>query len=216
MTEEFALIRDLILANEDTAQLEALTTSFLHDLASNRGAFDSIYHPLGFIYVPMLKDDGGMLRLHLWLDGGTPEDITTSPYHMHTWNLTSYVHCGSLENQMIKVDAGGPLGPYRVFEIIGNRQRGELQATDEEVRARIDSVERVTAGNVYRIPAGQYHTTVNTSEGDLVTVAYVQKVAGTMERNLGPVNTPTHIVERQACPPDDVARAARTVLARLN
>ncbi|GAB3865023.1 hypothetical protein GCM10029963_76400 [Micromonospora andamanensis] len=215
MTTATEQIRDLILKHQDIDQLGTLTTSFLHALTTAQHGLGAIYHPLGFIYVPMLKDDSGMLRLHLWLDGGTPEDITTSPYHMHTWNLTSYVHCGSLENQMIKTDADGPLGPYRVFEIVGDRQRGELRATSEEVYARIDSVEKVTAGHVYHIPAGQYHTTINTSQGDLVTVAYVQKVPGTMERNLGPLDTPTHVVERQPCPPEDVARAARTVLARL-
>jgi hypothetical protein len=49
-----------------------------------------------------------------------------------------------------------------------------------------------------------------------VTVAYVERVPGTMERNLGPVGTPTHVVVRQHCPPDKVAEAARALLNRLN
>lgn len=215
MTTTVEHIRDLILGDEAGDRLASLTAGFLDDLGEGRRVIDSIHHPLGFIYVPMLSDDRGMLRLHLWLNGGTPDDITTSPYHMHTWNLSSYVLCGSLENQMIEVDDVGPLGPYRIFEIIGDRKRGELRATDGEVYARIESVEKVKAGSIYHIDAGRYHTTINTSAGDLVTVAYVERVSGTRERNLGPVGTETHVVVREPCPPEQVADAARTVLSRL-
>jgi hypothetical protein len=216
MTTNFSDIRDQILQDGNTDRLASLTTALLEDVASDRFPVEAIHHPLGFIYVPLLTDPSAMLRLHLWLDGGTPEDITTSPYHMHTWNLSSYVHQGSLENQMIRTDENGPLGPFRVFEIVGDRRSGELRATDDEVRARIDSVEKVSAGEIYHIPASEYHTTVNTSEGDLVTVAYVERVPGAKERNLGAVGTVTHVVERQPCAPGEVAAAARAVLARLN
>lgn len=210
-------VRDLIIANKATERLADLVAGYLTDLAEQRRDIAAIHHPLGFIYVPMMRDDRGLLRLHLWMDGGTPDGITTSPYHMHTWNLASYVMCGSLQNQLLSTDPhSGPLGPYQVFEIVGNRQRGELQATDEEVYATIDSVEDVKAGEIYHIPAGRYHTTVNTSEGDLVTVAYVQRVPGTMERNLGPVDVGTHVVVREDCPSEEVAKVARSVLARLS
>jgi len=52
--------------------------------------------------------------------------------------------CGSLQNQLLSTDGyHGDLGPYQVFEIVGDRRSGRLQATGDEVYATVDSVDDV-------------------------------------------------------------------------
>src|ERR1700742_1295635 len=57
-----------------------------------------IEHPLGFICVQLYRGDGWGLCLHIWTPRETPVALTTSPVHSHSWDLSSQVICGLLEN----------------------------------------------------------------------------------------------------------------------
>ncbi len=87
-----------------------LTDRVLTEIAAGGQArFRALRHPLGFLYVQLDRRADSVLRLHLWPDVSRWEVLTTSPYHMHAWDLTSYVHRG--ENH--QHDRGSSVVPPR-------------------------------------------------------------------------------------------------------
>jgi hypothetical protein len=173
----------------------------------------AFFHPLGFVYVPLLRRPGWSMRLHLWSSDGPRTPLTTSPYHMHTWDLISYVHTGRLANELVEVTAECQRPEYRVFDIFGDGSQSTLQPTDQLVKARVCGTEEVGAGELYGMPAERYHTTVNVGSEPLITVALMTYVPGTKERTLGPLTGAAHVVPREPCTPSELINAVDCALS---
>ena len=210
--------------NSETEQIrKALTTkgsapsepvsALLRSIA--RGAYRpaAFFHPLGFVYVPLLRRPEWSLRLHLWSSDGPRTPLTTSPYHMHTWDLISYVHAGRLANELVEVAADRQRPEYRVFDIFGDGSQSTLQPTDQLVRARVSGTEEVGAGEIYGMPAERYHTTLDVGREPLITVALMTYVPGTRERTLGPLTGAAHVVPRHPCSGGELISAVDSALA---
>src|SRR5690349_16404619 len=120
-------------------------TSLLRKIAHRVYLPAAFFHPLGFVYVPLMRGAGWSMRLHLWNNQGPRTPLTTSPYHMHTWDLTSYVYTGRLANELVEVTADRERPEYRVFDILGDGRQSTLQPTEQLVRARVCGNEEVGA-----------------------------------------------------------------------
>lgn len=216
-TNDLRQIRRLLLARDDPGRLNEQLICLVHELSVGSRTFDAVYHPLGFVYVPLLRARDWTLRLHFWKAGGVPVVGTWRPYmvHMHTWDLYSYVLQGDLVNQVISVEETSRRADFRVFEIVGKDRVSTISPTSTTVRASISSEQRVSAGHFYSLPHGQYHTTLNPSGRDIVTAALVVRVPGTMERTLGPLDGQTHDIVRRPCASSELADHAAAAMATL-
>ncbi|GAA2887983.1 hypothetical protein [Streptomyces mexicanus] len=189
-----------------------LTDRVLTEIAAGQARFRALRHPLGFLYVQLDRRADSVLRLHLWPDVSRWEVLTTSPYHMHAWDLTSYVHRGRITNTIVGVRSCPDSPEYRVFEISGESTVDCLSPTEELVKASVMSRETIDAGGFYRMSAGVYHASQAQSEGWSVTVALVQRVPGAGERALGPLALKAHRTRREVSSPEELMSAAQQIV----
>jgi hypothetical protein len=188
--------------------------SLIQEIALRRARFSAVRHPLGFLYAPLLRESSRALRLHIWLRDAPRPQLTTSPIHDHTWQLTSLVVCGELENRIIHVyDADDPT--HRIFEIRGIGSDDFLQPSERLVRFRCSAVERVRQGERYVVAAGQFHFTEVAQEITTATIVLAERKTTAPERALGPLDIPSHQMTRADCPPTELAEASQTVLEML-
>jgi hypothetical protein len=194
--------------------LQDRAVSLLQEIAGGRARFPAVRHPLGFLYAPLLREWPRALRLHIWLPDAPRPQLTTSPIHDHTWQLTSFVVCGELENRTIHVeDARDPT--HRIFEIRGAGGDDLLEPTERLVRFGCSGVERVRQGGRYVVAAGQFHFTEVAEGVTTATIVLAERKRSTPERSLGPLGTPKHAMRRADCLPAELAEAAEAVLATL-
>lgn len=230
MSDDLTTICDLITERRQPNLLRRHVVDLLDGIASGSRTFRALYHPLEFVYVPLLRGDGWTLRLHIWLtdvtsgsslSGGTHGNPLpnkaggNSPYHAHTWDLKSYVLLGDLENQLVHADQTAIDPLLRVYKVVGQGDVDLFERTDAVVRPEIESSERVHEGEMYGMASGKYHTTLNPSGGALVTVAFIERVPGTEEQVLGPLDGASHSYVRQTCPSEDLQEHAARTLAAL-
>ncbi|MFF0434235.1 hypothetical protein ACFYU9_18650 [Streptomyces sp. NPDC004327] len=195
--------------------LASLVEAVLRGLAEGRLVVPAVRHPLGFLYAPLRRTPAAVLRLHLWPARPHWRTLTTSPYHMHAWDLVSYVHRGTVRNTTVEVVPCAQDEPdgFRLFEVRGEGGQDRLAPTDRTVRISRRTEELLPAGSVYRLGAGILHTTALTGPGGAATLARVTPVPGTRERVLGPHGLGRHTTTRAPSPPDEVADTARSLLA---
>jgi hypothetical protein len=208
----------LLAGPADEAMLADRAAAVLRDLAAYRPPpGDAFAHPLGFIYLPLLRMRGATLRLHIWhADGATrglgPDEI--SPMHDHTWHMTSYVICGELRNVIVDVEPDAFAPTHRMFEIHGACDVDDIRPTDELVSVVDTHEEKVSMGQTYRMGSDLIHCT-HPQSGVVATLVAARRTSKRVERALGPVDLPGYRSKRQVCPPERVAEAARSVLGAL-
>ncbi|MER5614628.1 MULTISPECIES: hypothetical protein [unclassified Streptomyces] len=207
-----ALRSALVLGIPDEA--ERLTRWILKEIVGGRIRFPSLRHPLGFLYVQLDRRRDSVLRLHLWPDAPRWEVLTTSPYHMHAWDLISYVHRGQITNTIVGVRSCPDRPEYRVFDIVGESTVDVLTPTEDLVKSYVVSRETIQSGGFYRMNAGAYHASRAESPGWTLTVALVKRIPGAGERALGPLTLNTHRTQRQISPPEELKSVAQEVLAQ--
>ena len=215
---ELAELLGRLLALDDPELLRKRLIDVL--LALESGPFlpcDAFTHPLGFIYLPLLRMPTGALRLHIWLDDEAMVplgDGEVSPMHDHTWNMTSHVICGALDNVIVDIEADGDRPTHRVFEIHGHGGIDDVRPTDTLVRVTGTRTERVETGRTYTMDSGLIHCT-EPGRGVVATLVAARRTAERAERALGPLGLRAYSLRRVACPPDRVAKAASAVLSTL-
>jgi hypothetical protein len=174
-------------------------------------------HPLGFIYLPLLRMPDATLRLHIWHDDGDARrlgDDEISAMHDHTWDMTSYVICGELRNVLVDVVPEAAAPTHRVFEIHGRGDVDEIRPTETVVRIADTREDKVSAGQTYQMGSDLIHCT-RPGPGVVATLVAARRTSKRIERALGPVGLPGYRSTRQACPPRRVAAAASAVLEAL-
>ncbi len=214
MNESLQELSGLLRSGRSLDLLHFRAVSLLQDVAAGRARFPAVRHPLGFLYAPLLRERPQALRLHIWLHDAPRPQLTTSPIHDHTWQLTSFVVCGELENRVIQVDdVDDPT--HRVFEIRGTGSDDFLRPTERLVRFRCSGIERVKQGGRYVMAAGQFHYTQVAEGITTATVVLAERKTTSPERSLGPFDMPRRRMTRADCPPTELAEAAHAVLVAL-
>ncbi|TRV73109.1 hypothetical protein FKN01_28205 [Streptomyces sp. 130] len=201
------------MAQEDPDAAGELTDRALREMAGGWTSHPVLRHPLGFLYVQLDRRPDSVLRLHLWPEVSAWEILTTSPYHMHAWDLISYVHQGDMTNTVVGAAPCLDDPEYRVFDILGEGAVDVLTPTEELVRTHRESRETIRAGMFYRIDAGKYHASRTAASGWAVSTALVTRVPGGEERALGPLSLKAHRTRRQVCLPEELRTAAQEVVA---
>ncbi|POM23918.1 hypothetical protein BTM25_25440 [Actinomadura rubteroloni] len=173
----------------------------------------AVHHPLGFVCLPVERDGGEGVCLHLWtsvLPAATP---TTSAIHCHSWELVSYVLFGAVGNRLPELAPDGR-PTHRLFEVTSGPDGDELRPTGRTVRHAAGTAERFGTGAVYRLPAGVFHESVVAA--DAATIALGAERPGRPNLSLGPLGAAAHRVARRPCEGAALRAVARAALAGLS
>ncbi|MER5544706.1 hypothetical protein ACWDBD_07605 [Streptomyces sp. NPDC001118] len=199
------------------AELIRHAVSELDRIASGRRALQAVRHPLGFVCLPVLRDGDDGVCVHVF---GTPEaepDRSVPQVHCHSWDLTSTVLFGRLDNRRIDVDDDTGEPTHRVFEVLSDPSGvDELRPTGRLVRLR-PGVEQTSArGQSYTLPAGEFHTSVVPDGRPTATLVLGRTLPGRPDLSLGPPSAPGHRMVRRTCDATQTARIARAALRRIH
>lgn len=212
----------------------------LRPVVEGHSPLRAVTHPLGFTCLPIERAGREGVCVHLWSPRVERAEPTTSTIHAHCWHLTSYTLFGHLENMLMHVadvadgdfggvgGFGGP-GPgpgdfglvgvepglYRVLEVRSHGDIDELRPTPRLVRCAPRQRQAVSAGDVYSMPAGEFHATEVGPATETATVALGRMTPGAADCSLGSLASTGHRVRRRRCDAAQTAAAARIVLDRL-
>src|ERR1700754_5108927 len=93
----------------------------------------AVRHPLGFVCLPLERDGGDGVCLHLWSDTLAHAESTTSQIHCHSWDLVSHVLYGQMRNVHAVVTDAGADATHRVFEVVSGADGDRISPTSRTV-----------------------------------------------------------------------------------
>jgi hypothetical protein len=206
-------------AHDGTAGLLDYALSVLDDVASGRRPMRGVRHPLGFFCLPALREDGYGVCVHLF-EGGEPSPVdapATSLMHSHSWELTSCVLYGRIGNVRLTVHDQPERPTHRIFEVHSAPSGvDEIRPTPRLVRCAAGPAQVTGRGRVYRLSAGEFHTTVVPDGAAAATLVLGRSVPGLTDLSLGPLGGTGHRIERRTCHATQTARIARAALRRMH
>lgn len=186
----------------------------LRDIAGGRVELAAVRHPLGFLCIPAQRTGEHGVCVHLWAPGYRP-CLTTSQVHSHSWDLTSLVLYGTLHNQRVRVADVPGAATHRIFEVRSHGEVDELRATSRLVACEHEAPRPCGAGNVYLLPAGEFHCTVIPGSQEVATVVLGRSQAWAADLSIGPLHTGSHVITRSRCGTAETAWAAHLAAGRL-
>jgi hypothetical protein len=191
----------------------------LRPLADGGSPVRAVAHPLGFTCLPVERSGRDGVCVHLWSPRLGSAAPTTSAIHAHCWHLTSCVLLGRLENQLAHVTDALPDThadePYRLLEVRSRGDTDELVPTTRLVRCAPGRRQVISAGDVYSVPAGEFHSTAVPLGTEAATVVLGRVDPSVADCSLGPPGAVGHQVRRRRCDAEQTAAAARIVLDQL-
>lgn len=197
--EELAGLRELMAANGTADAIREHAHLLLR--RAGRLGVPMIRHPLGFVCLPALRGRRTGVCVHVWSPELIPPPLTLSPFHSHTWDLTSHVLRGRIENRLGRVTDAADAATHRVFAVYSTGPDDEIRPTRRLVRHRIVTTESLRDGHTYRLPAGRYHATSAGVPAATLVIADVRRPPP--ELALGAIGMPGHRVARRSCGEDE-------------
>ncbi|MEV0592236.1 hypothetical protein [Nonomuraea cavernae] len=183
--------------------------------AISGGDVTAVRHPLGFVCLPLERDGGDGVCLHLWSDTLAHARSTTSQIHCHSWDLFSHVLYGQVRNVHAVVTDAAHDATHRVFEVVSGADGDRISPTARTVRHAIDLVEVFGAGDSYTLPADRFHSSVVPEGGEAATIALGRGRPGSRDLSLGPLGARGHHVSREPLDAEETALAVRLIAAHL-
>ncbi|RVX39607.1 hypothetical protein EDD27_1968 [Nonomuraea polychroma] len=184
-------------------------------LGALAGPVTAVRHPLGFVCLPLERDGGEGVCLHLWSDSLAHAQSTTSQIHCHSWDLVSHVLYGQMRNVHAVVTDAGADATHRVFEVVSGTDGDRISPTSRTVRHATGLVEVFGPGDTYTLPSGRFHSSVVPEGGEAATIALGRGRPGSRDLSLGPLGAGPHQVSRQPLDRDETALAVRLITAHL-
>ncbi|WP_052721093.1 hypothetical protein [Actinoplanes rectilineatus] len=182
----------------------------LEDLAEGRTSLDAVRHPLGFVCLPLVRDDSPEgVCLHYWSTDEKSAGPTTSRYHCHSWHLLSHILAGSVGNQRITLVPGDR---FREFTALTRGYEDTLEPTAVFTDVRCDEPETYAAGESYELEAGHFHASVSSGATVSVTLVLGRMVPGETDITLGTPALGPHRVIRRSLGHQEARRVAGEVL----
>ncbi|MEW2433065.1 hypothetical protein AB0952_02590 [Streptomyces caniferus] len=215
---DYRMLERTIGQGGETAVLFGAAVAALEDVTSGRRELRAVYHPLGFFCLPVLRDGDEGVCVHVFEPGTSDRvELTTSAVHCHSWELTSFVLYGEVGNLRSRV-CQDPVQPtHRVFQVHSSPSGvDEIQPTSRLVRCEPGPEQTSARGQVYRLPAGAFHSTVVPSGSTAATLVLGRSLPRHSDLSLGPVDGTGHRVVRQTCDAAQTARTARSALRRIH
>jgi hypothetical protein len=184
--------------------------------ALEAGRVRGVRHPLGFVCLPLERDGGDGVCLHLWSGAFGHAGSTTSGIHCHSWDLVSHVLYGQVRNVHVMVTDAGRDATHRVFEVVSSAGGDRITPTGRTVRHETGLVEVFGAGDTYTLAAGRFHSSVVPEGGEAATIALGRGSPGSRDLSLGPLGTGGHLVSRQPLDDEETALAVRLIADHLS
>jgi hypothetical protein len=167
------------------------------------------WHPLGFLHLKLASEQ----RLHIWPeDGGHPQK-PLFPIHDHIFNLESTVLTGCVTNTVYSVVKSCD-APFQLWEVRYQEKLSVLSPTGCRVGVSPADVKTICAGQTYRVPVGQFHST-NASQGTLTATFALTTGRSGIPRVVGNLSQDELKYHRQHCEPTLAKRLLQRVLVRL-
>lgn len=219
---DYRLFERAVDSSEAVAGLFDAAASALDEIASGRRELYAVRHPLGFLCLPVERDGDRGVCLHVFGTGnpgatGPDPAPTASPVHSHSWELTSCVLYGSVGNLRMRVREHPEVATHRVFEVRSDPAGvDDIRPTSRLVSCVPGPEQTVVGGEIYTLPAGEFHTSVIPRGTTAATLLLGRSRPGRFDLSLGPVHGRGHRVVRQTCDAAQTARTARTVLRRID
>ncbi|MCC2273949.1 hypothetical protein LKL35_00580 [Streptomyces sp. ET3-23] len=201
-----------------TKPLVRAACAALGDIAAGRREVRAVRHPLGFLCFPVERGGDCGVCIHAFgAEAHEPAPpLTTSPVHAHSWDLTSCVLHGQVINVSVEVTEHQQSPTHRVFEIVSDPAGvDELRPTSRLVTHEAGPAQTSGAGDIYTLPAGQFHTTLVSGPGAATFLLGCSRPGG-RDLSLGPLHGTGHRVVRQQCDAEQSARIAGSVLRRIH
>jgi len=186
----------------------------LRAITEGRRALRAAVHPLGFTCLPVIREDRYGVCVHTWLPGQQVAAPTTSAVHAHSWDLVSYVLVGRLRNELPHVTGAQPGAPgaWQVLEVRSQGDTDEIVPTRRLVHCQAGESVLHVQDDVYKVPAGTFHSTIADSAQPTVTLVLGSVVPGGADLSLGSPGTGAHRVHRSRRAAAETAALARTII----
>ncbi|MEV4798987.1 hypothetical protein AB0K18_03145 [Nonomuraea sp. NPDC049421] len=180
-----------------------------------RPGLTAVRHPLGFVCLPLERDGGDGVCLHVWSKALAHAETTTSQIHCHSWDLESHVLYGQVRNVHAVVADAGADATHRVYEVVSGADGDRISPTGRTVRHATGLVEVFGPGETYTLAADRFHSSVVPEDGEAATIALGRGRPGGRDLSLGPLGGGAHHVARQPLDADETALAVRLITAHL-
>lgn len=190
---------------------------FLCMIKDQRPPLEGIWHPNGFLYVPLIEENMMAVRLHVWPPGREKTNDKTLNWfiHSHSWDLQSYVLCGNILKSIYEV-SNSHAPTHRIYHAYSFGLQNELHATDSLVSCKLKSTEKISPGKTYTIKSDTFHTApVNVNQLTATLVVW-QKAKYGVSKVLGSLNgDKIYAMKRTACNSDETEYLIKLVEQNL-
>lgn len=196
------------------SELKVEIARMLDEVLSCPAEFDIVWHPLGFMYIKLLKSERHSLRLHIWTQEQPLYSQVMSPIHNHIWNLQSYVLCGTIINHSVQIDFKPDVYTHRIYKITYNNNLNILTPTSTLVAYKIISSARFHSGERYTVASGDFHLTETAGKRTVATLVLSEDVESVPPQSLGPIVADEYRMTRLPCDLQSIRRAVFAVKAQ--
>ncbi|MFD7624911.1 hypothetical protein ACFV7Q_02490 [Streptomyces sp. NPDC059851] len=191
----------------------------LEEIAAGERELRAVRHPLGFLCLPLLREDPRGVCVHLF-EAGDRAEPGASSLHAHSWELRSRVLYGRVANLPVRthpVRDGADGATHRVFEVhSGNDGVDEIRPTSLLVRSELGAAHITSQGETYTLAAGEFHATALEGPGPAATLVHGLSVPGQVDLSLGPVDGRARRTTRRLCDTELTVRSVHAVLRRIH
>ena len=167
-----------------------LVAALLLSLERNASDLEAHWHSLGFVNLTFASLPDGSLRFHCWPAFTQSQCEQQWRVHDHVYRLRSVLVVGELQNLTYSVTKDSA-GEHQLYEVEYATDLSRLRATGERVRASVTTEDRLQKGDVYDIPAGEFHQS-RRLEGAL---------SSTLMRTFAPKRPTARVVGGRSGPP---------------
>jgi hypothetical protein len=186
----------------------------LDEIVSRRRELAAVRHPLGFLCLPIVRDPGWGVCIHVWTDRFPSAGPTTTGKHAHSWDLESLVLYGALGNAVLELTPDEAAGGYRIAEIASTSGTDAITPTGRRFACTEVSRSLVSSGEVYRLASGVFHETFLGAATEVATLV-LGRTGDQPDLVLCPVDLRAHVVTRRLCTGEDTRAIAGMVRDRL-
>jgi hypothetical protein len=208
-------VHELMTGGQARSWALAVLSGGLAGGLSGEAGVTAVRHPLGFVCLPLERDGGDGVCIHVWSDTLAHAESTTSQIHCHSWDLVSHVLYGQVRNVHVRVTDAGRDATHRVFEVASAADGDRIRPTGRTVRHAVGRVETFGPGETYTLPAGRFHSSVVPEGAEAATIALGRGRPGSHDLTLGPLRGGRHHVARQPLDAEETAHTVRLIAARL-
>ncbi|QJT04442.1 hypothetical protein G9272_32535 [Streptomyces asoensis] len=166
-----------------------------------------VLHPLDFVCMPLWRKGGLGLCLHVW---PWSEEKSSPIIHAHSWDLWSYVICGTILNDVMSVRDEGERPEFALYVVTSRGRVDEFQETGRLVTCARRERQEIQAGQIYRLSSGRFHRSGH--RGFTATLVLGEQREGLDNLVLGSVGGyQGSDLPRETCSADD----ARALIERI-